>query len=40
MPRVTVVGNGRLAIAFDSQLNIRDFFYPGCGLETTSPHMS
>ena len=33
MPRVTVVGNGRLAIAFDSQLNIRDFFYPRVGLE-------
>lgn len=33
MPRVTVVGNGRLAIAFDSQMNIRDFFYPRVGLE-------
>ncbi len=33
MPRETVVGNGRIAIAFDSNLNIRDFFYPRVGLE-------
>jgi glucoamylase len=33
MPRETVVGNGRVAIAFDSNLNIRDFFYPRVGLE-------
>lgn len=33
MPRVTVIGNGRLALAFDSKLNVRDFFYPSVGLE-------
>ena len=33
MPRETVVGNGRLVVAFDSRMNIRDFFYPKVGLE-------
>ena len=33
MPRETVVGNGRIAIAFDSKMSIRDFFYPRVGLE-------
>ncbi len=33
MPRETVIGNGRIAIAFDSKMNIRDFFYPKVGLE-------
>jgi GH15 family glucan-1,4-alpha-glucosidase len=33
MPRVTVIGNDRMAIAFDGKMNIRDFFYPRVGLE-------
>jgi len=33
MPRDVVVGNGRLAIAFDDQLRIRDLFFPRVGLE-------
>jgi GH15 family glucan-1,4-alpha-glucosidase len=33
MPRETIVGNGRLAIGFDNNLTIRDFFYPRAGLE-------
>jgi GH15 family glucan-1,4-alpha-glucosidase len=33
MPRVTVVGNDHIAIAFDGKMNIRDFFYPRVGLE-------
>ena len=33
MPRETVIGNGRIAIAFDNKMNIRDFFYPKVGLE-------
>jgi len=33
MPRETVIGNGRLAIAFDNKMNVRDFFYPRVGLE-------
>ena len=33
MPRETVIGNGRIAIAFDGKMNIRDFFYPRVGLE-------
>jgi len=33
MPRETVVGNGRIAVAFDSKMSIRDFFYPRVGLE-------
>lgn len=33
MPRETVVGNGRIAVAFDNSINIRDFFYPRVGLE-------
>lgn len=33
MPREMVIGNGRIAIAFDSKLNVRDFFYPRVGLE-------
>ncbi len=33
MPRETVIGNGRIAIAFDNKTRIRDFFYPNVGLE-------
>ena len=33
MPRETIVGNGRIAVAFDSSMNVRDFFYPRVGLE-------
>jgi len=33
MPRETVAGNGRIAIAIDESMNIRDFFYPRVGLE-------
>jgi len=33
MPKETVIGNGRIAIAFDSKMNIRDFFFPRVGLE-------
>ena len=33
MPRDIVIGNGRIAIALDSNLSIRDFFYPTWGLE-------
>ena len=32
-PRDVVVGNGRIAIALDKNLRIRDFFYPHVGLE-------
>ena len=27
------MGNGRIAVAFDSKMSIRDFFYPRVGLE-------
>ncbi len=33
MPREAITGNGRIAAAFDSSMNIRDFFYPRVGLE-------
>ena len=33
MPKETVIGNSRIAIAFDSKMNIRDFFFPRVGLE-------
>ena len=33
MPRETVVGNGRLAVAFDGKMSLRDLFYPRVGLE-------
>ena len=33
MPREIVLGNGRLTVAIDSKLNIRDFSYPQEGLE-------
>jgi GH15 family glucan-1,4-alpha-glucosidase len=33
MPRSLVLGNGCLMVALDSQLNVRDFFYPRVGLE-------
>jgi GH15 family glucan-1,4-alpha-glucosidase len=33
MPRETVSGNGRIAVALDSSMNIRDFYYPRVGLE-------
>ncbi len=33
MPRETVLGNGRLTVAIDNKLNIRDFSYPEEGLE-------
>jgi glucoamylase len=33
MPRETVVGNGRIAVAFDNKMSIRDYFYPMVGLE-------
>jgi GH15 family glucan-1,4-alpha-glucosidase len=33
MPREIVLGNGRLAIALDKEMHIRDFFYPYVGLE-------
>jgi len=33
MPRETVIGNGRVAVAFDGKMSIRDFFYPRVGLE-------
>jgi GH15 family glucan-1,4-alpha-glucosidase len=33
MPREIVIGNGRIAIAFDNKMNVRDFFYPRVGLE-------
>jgi len=40
MPRETVVGNGRIAVAFDSKMSIRDFFYPGLAWRTTYQGMS
>lgn len=33
MPRETLIGNGRLAIAFDRESRIRDLYYPQIGLE-------
>jgi GH15 family glucan-1,4-alpha-glucosidase len=33
LPREIVVSNGRLCVALDSQMVIRDFFYPKVGLE-------
>ena len=33
MPRETIIGNGRLAIAFDGESRIRDLYYPQIGLE-------
>ncbi len=33
MPREIVVSNGRVCVAIDSQMIIRDFFYPKVGLE-------
>ena len=33
MPREIVLGNGRLTVAVDNKLNIRDFSYPQEGLE-------
>ena len=33
MPREIVVGNGRLLVALDNKMMIRDFFYPNIGLE-------
>jgi GH15 family glucan-1,4-alpha-glucosidase len=33
MPREIVLGNGRLTVAIDNKLNIRDFSYPEEGLE-------
>ncbi|HIH36995.1 MAG TPA: hypothetical protein HA232_03715 [Methanocellales archaeon] len=33
MPRVSDVGNGRLAATFDDQTNVRDIFYPCMGSE-------
>ena len=33
MPREIVLGNGRLTVALDKQMNIRDFSYPEEGLE-------
>lgn len=32
MPRDLVIGNGEILINFDSELNLRDFFYPYVGL--------
>ena len=33
MPREAIIGNGQVAIAFDSKMSIRDFFFPKVGLE-------
>lgn len=33
MPRSLVLGNGRLLVAYDSCMRIRDFYYPHAGLE-------
>jgi GH15 family glucan-1,4-alpha-glucosidase len=33
MPREIVCGNGCIAVAFDNNMNVRDFFYPRVGLE-------
>ena len=33
MPKEIVVSNGKLCVALDSQMSIRDFFYPKVGLE-------
>lgn len=33
MPRALVVGNGNMLINFDSQLNMRDLYYPVVGME-------
>lgn len=33
MPREIVIGNGRLAVAIDRDMCIRDFYYPHVGLE-------
>jgi GH15 family glucan-1,4-alpha-glucosidase len=33
MPREIVLGNGRLSVALDGNMNVRDFFYPHVGLE-------
>ncbi len=33
MPRGTIIGNGRLAIAFDRESRVRDLYYPQIGLE-------
>ena len=33
MPREIVLGNGRLTVAIDKKMNIRDFSYPQVGLE-------
>jgi len=33
MPRQIVLGNGKVAVALDNRMRIRDFFYPRVGLE-------
>lgn len=33
MPRQIVLGNGKVAIALDNRMRVRDFFYPQVGLE-------
>ena len=33
MPRQIVLGNGKMAIALDNRMRVRDFFYPRVGLE-------
>lgn len=33
MPRQIVLGNGKVAIALDNRMRVRDFFYPRVGLE-------
>ena len=33
LPRKIVTGNGKFMVAFDKNLDIRDFFYPSVGLE-------
>ena len=33
MARELVIGNGKITIAFDNRMRVRDFFYPMVGLE-------
>ena len=36
MPRETIVGNGRIAVAFDNSMNVRDFFLSQSGTGKSS----
>ncbi|MBI2909656.1 MAG: glycoside hydrolase family 15 protein [Chloroflexi bacterium] len=39
MPRHIVLGNGRMAVALDNKMRVKDFFYPRVGVENhTSSH--